>query len=70
MTTTEARQSTAPASATNPELIQWVNELTDLLKPESVHWCDGSQAEYDQLCEQMVESGTFIKLNQEKRRFS
>lgn len=63
----EARRATPPDAATNTELTRWVEELTDLLKPDAVHWCDGSQAEYDELCEEMVQSGTFIKLNQDKR---
>lgn len=48
-------------------LKQWVSEMVDLCKPDKVHFCDGSQEEYDQLCEQMVEAGTFIRLNPEKR---
>ena len=41
--------------------------MVGLLKPDTVQWCDGSQAEYDRLCQEVVESGTFIKLNEEKR---
>jgi phosphoenolpyruvate carboxykinase (GTP) len=44
--------------------------MVELCKPAKIHWCDGSQAEYDDLCEQMVESGTFIRLNSEKRPYS
>ena len=56
-----------PAEITNSELKRWVTEMVELCKPDNVHWCDGSQDEYDRLCAQMVESGTFIRLNQEKR---
>jgi phosphoenolpyruvate carboxykinase (GTP) len=56
-----------PEYVKNAELIRWVDEMVDLCKPDQVHWCDGSQAEYDSLCDLMVESGTFIRLNQEKR---
>ncbi|MEQ1603898.1 MAG: phosphoenolpyruvate carboxykinase (GTP) [Pyrinomonadaceae bacterium] len=56
-----------PTSVTNEELIRWVTDAVDLCKPDSVHWCDGSQAEYDTVCSEMVDSGTFIKLNPEKR---
>jgi phosphoenolpyruvate carboxykinase (GTP) len=56
-----------PAYVTNTKLRTWVEEMVALCKPEQVHWCDGSQAEYDLLCEQMVASGTFIRLNPEKR---
>ncbi len=45
----------------------WVREAVALCKPDAVHFADGSQAEYDALCEQMVESGTFIRLNPELR---
>ncbi len=57
----------APASVKNEELLHWVTEMVSLCKPDSVYWCDGSQEEYDRLCQQMVDSGTFIKLDQAKR---
>jgi phosphoenolpyruvate carboxykinase (GTP) len=55
-----------PSYVTNAEFRAWVEEMVALCKPDLVHWCDGSQEEYDSLCEQMVESGTFIRLNAEK----
>ena len=48
-------------------LLKWVKENAELCQPERVHVCDGSQDEYDTLCDQMVASGTFIRLNEEKR---
>ncbi len=56
-----------PKYVHNPALREWVSEMVELCQPDHVHWCDGSQEEYDQLCEQMVTSGTFIRLNPEKR---
>ncbi len=56
-----------PDNITNKELGRWVTEMTALLQPDSVYWCDGSQEEYDRLAAEMVESGTFIRLNEEKR---
>ncbi|MCS6828698.1 MAG: phosphoenolpyruvate carboxykinase (GTP) [Caldilinea sp.] len=56
-----------PEYVKNQALRKWVEEMVELCKPESVHWCDGSQEEYDALCELMVQKGTFIRLNPEKR---
>ncbi len=50
--------------ARNTHLLAWVEKMAHLTKPDSIHWVDGSQEEYDELCSQMVESGTFIKLNE------
>jgi phosphoenolpyruvate carboxykinase (GTP) len=52
---------------TNVRLLSWVEELARLCRPESIHWCDGSDAEYDALCAKMVEGGTMIRLNPVKR---
>jgi phosphoenolpyruvate carboxykinase (GTP) len=51
----------------NEQLLKWVEEVSALCEPSKIHWCDGSQEEYDELCNQLVQSGTFKKLNQEKR---
>ncbi|KAB2924676.1 MAG: phosphoenolpyruvate carboxykinase (GTP) [Bacteroidetes bacterium] len=51
----------------HPRLISWVTEVAQLTAPDAVHWCDGSQEEYDRLCESMVASGTFRRLHPEKR---
>jgi len=51
----------------NKHLLRWIEKMEALCEPDSIHWCDGSQQEYDELCSQMVDSGTFIKLNEEKR---
>jgi phosphoenolpyruvate carboxykinase (GTP) len=51
----------------NAKLISWVEEIATLTRPESIHWCDGSAEEYDQLCQQLVDAGTFEKLSDAKR---
>ena len=48
-------------------LTSWVEEMTRLCQPAEVFWCDGSDQEYQMLCDQMVKRGTFTRLNQEKR---
>ena len=56
-----------PTRTRNGKLLAWVEEISNKCKPERVHWCDGSQQEYDNLAALMVKSGTFIRLNPEKR---
>ncbi|MET1115436.1 MAG: phosphoenolpyruvate carboxykinase (GTP) [Comamonas sp.] len=57
----------APSYVKNAQLIAWVAEMAALCKPANIHWCDGSQEEYDALCEQLVAAGTFKPLNPAKR---
>jgi phosphoenolpyruvate carboxykinase (GTP) len=50
--------------SSNVHLLQWVKKMADLCQPRAIHWVDGSQAEYDGLCSEMVKAGTFTKLNE------
>jgi phosphoenolpyruvate carboxykinase (GTP) len=65
-TVTEVTQAT-PARTTNKKLLAWVEEVAQLTRPESIHWCDGSAEEYEHLCRQLVDAGTFEKLADAKR---
>jgi phosphoenolpyruvate carboxykinase (GTP) len=55
---------------TNSKLAAWAQEVADLCKPDQVYWCDGSQKEYDRLSHLMVDTGTYIRLNDKKRKNS
>ncbi len=57
----------APSYVKNPQLLAWVADMAALCKPAAIHWCDGSDEEYQRLCDQLVKAGTFIKLNDAKR---
>ena len=58
---------TPPSFVKNPKLVAWVAEMVALCKPAAVHWCDGSDTEYQQLCQLLIKSGTFKQLNPAKR---
>jgi phosphoenolpyruvate carboxykinase (GTP) len=56
-----------PPYVRNAKLVAWVADIAALCKPDRIHWCDGSDEEYAQLCQQLVEAGTFKKLDPVKR---
>ncbi len=55
------------ATTSNEKLRDWVNDWASVLRPSSIHWCDGSAEEYESLCETLVAAGTFTKLSEAKR---
>ncbi len=61
---TTKRAATPPT--TNKHLIRWVEKMADLTQPSAIHWIDGSQAEYERLCDQLVAAGTFFPLDDKK----
>jgi phosphoenolpyruvate carboxykinase (GTP) len=58
---------TATSPTKNQQLLDWVGEVVALVEPAEVHWCDGSDEEYERLCQQLVDAGTFTRLNEDKR---
>jgi len=56
-----------PAKTSNAKLNAWVTKWAEVLQPRDIYWCDGSQGEYDNLCSELVQSGTFTKLDDAKR---
>src|SRR5271155_5695020 len=63
MKTVIAETAIAAPPTTNKHLIRWVEKMADLTQPDRIHWIDGSQAEYDFLCDQLIKAGTFTRLN-------
>jgi phosphoenolpyruvate carboxykinase (GTP) len=55
------------APTKNKKILEWVEEMAALAQPDAVVWCDGSQEEWDRLTQEMVDAGTFIRLNPELR---
>lgn len=55
------------ATTNNEKLKSWVEEWAAILQPQNIHWCDGTADEYNQLCQSLVDAGTFTKLDEAKR---
>jgi phosphoenolpyruvate carboxykinase (GTP) len=62
---TSATATSAPTD--HAQLRAWVAEVAELTQPDTIHWCDGSAEEYDRLCRELVEAGTFERLSDAKR---
>ena len=67
MTTTSNPATAATRPTTNQRLLDWVEEVAGLCQPDRVEWCDGSQEEYDRLCQLLVDAGTLTRLDDAKR---
>jgi phosphoenolpyruvate carboxykinase (GTP) len=59
----EGLRLNVPPSVKHARLVAWVAEMAALTEAAAVYWCDGSQAEYDRLCGELVDAGTFKRLN-------
>ena len=62
-----AVSSISNAPTKNKKLLDWVEEIAALTEPAAIHWFDGSEAEFEQLSQQLVDAGTFVRLDPEKR---
>jgi phosphoenolpyruvate carboxykinase (GTP) len=58
---------TTTAPTKHQKLLTWVDEIARLTRPDAIHWCDGSVEENEELCRLLVEHGTFLPLDEEKR---
>jgi len=63
----QKKSITVPSYCNNQKASEWIQEVVELCEPAAIHWCDGTQEEYDGLCEEMVQRGIFRRLNPEKR---
>src|SRR5215204_3263736 len=68
MSITQERPKTSLAASKRTKGLEaWVNSIAEQTKAASVYWCDGSEEEYGSFCKKLVQKGTFIRLNPEKR---
>jgi phosphoenolpyruvate carboxykinase (GTP) len=64
-TATKSATASTKVLTTNKHLIRWVEKMAELTQPAAIHWVDGSDAENEYLCQQLVDAGTFTRLNQQ-----
>ena len=57
---------TTKPPTTNKHLIRWVEKMAELCRPDSIHWVDGSKREYDEICDLLIEKGTFVRLDKKR----
>ncbi len=62
---TDKSRTASRSLSQNEHLLKWVEKVAELTRPETIHWVDGSQEEYDRLCDEMCATGTLIRLNQD-----
>ncbi|MEO8697101.1 MAG: phosphoenolpyruvate carboxykinase (GTP) [Acidimicrobiales bacterium] len=60
-------RTTMASHTSNQRLHDWVSHWASIFKPASIYWCDGSREEYDRICHELVDAGTFTKLDEDKR---
>lgn len=66
-TASPAPTDTQDSPTDHPELLAWVADVAALTEPDRIHWVDGSDEEYDRLTTGLVEAGTLVRLNQDKK---
>ncbi|GAB2756391.1 phosphoenolpyruvate carboxykinase (GTP) [Nocardioides pakistanensis] len=66
-TAIDSSEKNQSAPTTHQGILNWVNEVAELTQPDNIHWCTGSEEEWVQLTDALVESGTFVRLNEEKK---
>ena len=59
--------ATTEAPTKHKRLLEWVEQVAELTQPDRIHWCDGSADEYDALCQELIDAGTFERLSDAKR---
>ncbi|HEU4540531.1 MAG TPA: phosphoenolpyruvate carboxykinase (GTP) [Jiangellaceae bacterium] len=66
-TLTDPMHDLEEAPTSHPRLLAWVREVAELTRPDRIHWCDGSDAEWTALTDQLVDAGTLVRLNPDKK---
>src|SRR3954470_18212855 len=67
MTTTTPDEGVTTQPPSHARLAAWVQEVAELTQPDAIRWCDGSDEEWEKLTDELVESGTFVRLDPSKK---